>query len=92
MKLLRSITQRGATIGTAGYFTVLKPNTWFPASRLPRPFRFHPSESSQPPAETTAPNIITLAVERRHPLRQVLILLASAGIGFAMLMWIIRPR
>ena len=92
MKLLRSITQRGPTIGTAGFFTVLKANTWFPASRLPRPFRYRPGQSSQPAGETAAPNIITLAAERIRPLRQALILLVSAGVVFAMLMWIIRPR
>src|SRR5277367_4040028 len=50
MKLLRSITRRGFNVGTAGWFTVLKPNTWFPASRLPGRFRYRSSQS----AETTA--------------------------------------
>jgi hypothetical protein len=35
MKILRSVTRRGFSVGTAGWFTVLRPNTWFPASRLP---------------------------------------------------------
>jgi hypothetical protein len=50
MKLLRSITRRGFEVGTAGWFTVLKQNTWFPASRLPGRFRYRTS----PSAETTA--------------------------------------
>jgi len=36
MKILRSVSQRGFSVGTAGWFTVLRPNTWFPASRLPK--------------------------------------------------------
>lgn len=91
MKLLRSITQRGSTIGTAGYFTVLKPNTWFPASRLPVPFRYRPSQSAPTLAETTAPNIITLPGEQRHPLRQALIVLASGAIVYTLLTWLTNP-
>ena len=52
MRLLRSITRRGFDIGTAGWFTVLKPNTWFPASRLPGRFRYH----GNPSAESTGAN------------------------------------
>lgn len=40
MKILRSVTRRGFNVGTAGWFTVLKPNTWFPASRLPAGFHY----------------------------------------------------
>ncbi len=41
MKILRSLNRRGSTIESAGYFTVLEPNTWFPASRLTLPDDFH---------------------------------------------------
>jgi len=34
MKILRSVNRRGFRIESAGYFTVLKPNTWFAATRL----------------------------------------------------------
>ena len=92
MKLLRSITRRGFQVGNAGFFTVLKPNTWFPATRLPIPFRYHPGQSSASPVETTAPNIISLPPEQRSPLRVGIIVLASAAIVFAMLMWIMHPN
>ena len=36
MKILRSVSQRGFSVATAGWFTILRPNTWFPASRLPK--------------------------------------------------------
>jgi hypothetical protein len=41
MKILRSVNRRGFRIGSAGYFTVLWPNTWFPASRLSDEDDFH---------------------------------------------------
>ncbi|HEY3706161.1 MAG TPA: hypothetical protein VGL22_13950 [Terracidiphilus sp.] len=91
MKILRSITRRGFQIQSAGFYTVLKPNTWFPASRLPVPFRYHAHPSAYAAQETTAPNIITIAAERRHPLQLTLILLASAAIVLAMLWWIMYP-
>ena len=91
MKILRSITRRGYNVGIAGYFTVLKPNTWFPASRLPVPFRYRAGQSSPTLAETTAPNIITLPAEHRHPMRQALIVLASGAIVYAMLAWLTNP-
>jgi hypothetical protein len=92
MKILRSITRRGFSFGTAGYFTVIKPNTWFPATRLPGPFRYRGSQSRQAPAEATAPNIISLPPEHRSPLRLAIIVLASAAIVFGMLMWIMHPN
>lgn len=91
MKILRSITRRGFSVGNAGYFTVLKPNTWFPASRLPRPFRYHAGQPSSSLAETTAPNIITLPAEQRRPMRQALILIASAAIVYALVSWLTNP-
>ncbi len=35
MKILRSVNRRGFNLGTAGWFTIQKPSTWFAASRLP---------------------------------------------------------
>jgi hypothetical protein len=91
MKILRSVTRRGYSFGTAGWFAVLKPNTWFPATRLPVPFRYRAGQPSPTLAETTAPNIITLAAEQRRPWRQVLIILASAAIVYGMLTWLTNP-
>jgi hypothetical protein len=91
MRILRSITRRGFSFGTAGYFAVLKPNTWFPASRLPGAFRYRPSQSTYTPAETTAPNIVTLTTEHRGRLRQALIVLAAIAITLAVLLWIMHP-
>jgi hypothetical protein len=92
MRLLRSVTRRGFQVGTAGYFTILKPNTWFPATRLPERFRYRAGQPSQAAAETTAPNIISLPPEQHSPMRLAIIVLASATIVFAMLLWIINPK
>jgi hypothetical protein len=35
MKILRSVNRRGSSVQSAGFFTVLRANTWFAASRLP---------------------------------------------------------
>ena len=38
MKIIRSVTHRGNDVGTAGYFSVLRTNSWFAASRYPDRF------------------------------------------------------
>jgi hypothetical protein len=95
MKILRSVTRRGFSVGSAGYFAVLKPNTWFPATRLPVPFHYRASQSAQVPAlhqeATLAPNIITLSVEPRGVVRPALVVLAAMAITSALLLWIMHP-
>ena len=93
MKLLRSITRRGFDVGTAGWFTVLKPNTWFPASRLPGRFRCHIS----PPAETAGVDhpisvrILLPNTQDRRLVRSALVVLAAVAITSTLLWWIMHP-
>lgn len=93
LKLLRSITRRGFVVGTAGWFTVLKQNTWFPASRLPGRFRYRSSAS----AETTAVEhpislrILVPTTEDRRRGRSALVVLAALAITSALLWWIMHP-
>jgi hypothetical protein len=99
MKLLRSITRRGFEVGTAGWFTVLKPNTWFPASRLPGRFHYR----SSPSAETTvaghtgsrgttiAPRIILPSTKDRNLVNLALVVLTAIAITSALLWWIMHP-
>ena len=93
MKLLRSITRRGFEVGTAGWFTVLKQNTWFPASRLPGRFHYR----SSPSAETTAVEhaislrIILPTSKDRRLVRSALVVLAAVAITSALLWWIMLP-
>jgi hypothetical protein len=93
MKLLRSITRRGFDVGTAGWFTVLKPNTWFPASRLPGRFRYHGSSSASANAVDHAFSLrILLPVTKDRSLtRLALVVLAAVAITSALLWWIMHP-
>jgi len=94
MKILRSVNRRGFSIASAGYFTVLKPNSWFPASRLttPRPHPGRPVDGPQSAVtETQAPRIITLNGHDPRLLRRALIALVAMTITSLLLLWIIRP-
>ncbi len=103
MKILRSVNRRGFSVGTAGYFTVLKPNTWFAATRLPD--RFHHLNSRSrgyggPPApapgyaesEPTIPSAYMKLSARDHGvMRPALIVLAASTITLILLLWIAHP-
>lgn len=99
MKLLRSITRRGFNVGTAGWFTVLKPNTWFPASRLPGDSRYrvgHPGESTavhdaQNPGSISSPRIMIPSTKRDAPVRRASVLVTAIAITSALLWWIMHP-
>jgi hypothetical protein len=94
MKLLRSITRRGFDIGTAGWFTVLKPNTWFPASRLPGRFHYRSSQAADATAvdNVISPRIMLLSTRGdRHLVRSALVVLAAVAITSALLGWIMHP-
>lgn len=107
MKLLRSVTRRGFTVGTAGWFTITSPNRWFAASRLPRASRYLSEEFQtiespkvsghvfSKPANSeaaTPPRIMALSADERHPAWQLLILSIAFAITLAMLWWIARAR
>ncbi len=99
MKLLRSITRRGFSVGTAGWFTVLKPNTWFPASRLPGRFRYRSSPSAEATAGedadsremTNSPQIMVLDTKHRRLMRPALIVLTAMIVTSGLLWWIMHP-
>ena len=99
MKLLRAITRRGFNVGTAGWFTVLRPNTWFPASRLPERFRYRSSRPVETPPAGTAdghqmtisPRIIIPSTKDRRLVRSALVVLAAISITSALLWWIMHP-
>lgn len=103
MKILRSVTRRGFNVGTAGWFTVLRPNTWFPATRLQASQSLGRSivstapvlspELAKAPPAAIAPNLGTLNLSHNgHVLKQVWIVLSAAAITSALLLWIIQPR
>jgi len=95
MKILRSVTRRGFSVGTAGYFSVLKPNTWFPASRLPDS-PYHLGDRYIGTAEPVSleparpPQILAPAGHDHRLMRPALVVLAAAVITSVLLWWIIR--
>ena len=84
---------------SAGWFTVLKPDGWFPALRLPARFRDRSSQS----AETTAvdhadsramansPQIMIPTTKDRRVMRPVLIVLTAMMVTSGLLWWIMHP-
>ena len=94
MKILRSVNRRGFHIASAGFFTVLKANTWSPITRLV-PGHQHPGRltggSEQTVGEAQAPRIITLNGHDPRLLRRGVIILAAMAITSVLLLWIIHP-
>jgi hypothetical protein len=96
MKILRAVLRRGSSVEPAGYYSLLKANTWFPASRLPVPFGFRGSKSaatttlkdSGSPEAALPPKIAPLSAERPRLLRLATIVLAAIAVIFVMLWWI----
>jgi hypothetical protein len=100
MRILRSVNRRGFSVGSAGWFTVLRPNQWFPATRLPEGHRHISSqamavEASRGRVDTavTAPPQIT-SLSSRDPglVRPALTVLAAIAIASFLLWWIIESQ
>jgi hypothetical protein len=95
MKILRSVTRRGFNVGTAGYFSVLKSNAWFPASRLPDS-PYHLADryigTAKPDSEEPAipPQIIAPGARQPFSLQLALVVTTAAVITSVLLWWIIR--
>ena len=106
MKILRSVNRRGFSVGTAGFFTILKPNTWFPASRLPKTFpgfsvRTERTVNRVPgpvamggtdgPARAVRWLAMERVVEDRNRMRLASAIVGALAITSAMLWWIMHP-
>ncbi|MGA2217440.1 MAG: hypothetical protein ABSG51_05105 [Terracidiphilus sp.] len=107
MKILRSVNRRGSTVGIAGYFTVLRANTWFAASRFPDRFhnlRERAEAAAREPAQeqmsaSTPANQSTIHLDLKpqpeplHLMRSALIVLLASGITMFLLWWVfVRPH
>ena len=100
MKILRSVTRRGFTVGTAGMFTIVSPNRWFAASQLSESLQRlggRPKEAAAPAAAAgkapdragqatmTSPQIMILSTQDRRSMRFALVALLAAAIAFFIL-------
>lgn len=107
MKILRALAHRGSSVGTAGYFSVLKANTWFAATRFPDRFpHLHERveaalrEPTQGQKISGAPaNQALIHLELDQPpeplrlMRLALIVLVSSGVTVFLFWWIfVRPH
>jgi hypothetical protein len=104
MKTLRFVNHRAFSVGSAGWFTVLRPNKWFATSRF-RGSSQHLSGRSAGAAESAVPErkalnhannrettllfqSTELNGQDHHPVRLVLIVLAAIAIMLVMLSWL----
>lgn len=96
MKILRSVTQRGFNVGTAGYFTILRPNTWFAASRSEHRLRRNFESGSVGARFSGSQGIATPSLEANlsandpGKLRLAVTGLAATAITAALLWWIMH--
>jgi len=96
MKILRSVTRRGFTVGTAGMFTITTPNRWFAASQFPERFQRLGGHFKEATAKTpdpmnaqaaTPPQIMILSTRDRHPMRFALAASLAVAIALFLLWW-----
>jgi hypothetical protein len=105
MKILRSVTRRGFSVDSAGWFTVLRPARWFAASRLPDGFRYlHGQSEGNAAPEQKAPDhadnqetviplhIMESSTQDHYLMRSALIILAAAVLTSVLLWWMIRGK
>jgi hypothetical protein len=99
MKRRRSSTHREFSVRSAGWFTVLKPDAWFPALRLPGRFRDRSSHSVETTLvdhadirqTTTSPQIMIPSTKDRRLMRPALIFLTAMMVTSGLLWWIMHP-
>ena len=106
MKILRAVNRRGFSVGTAGWFTVLRPNTWFPASRLRSTLRGSGIQGKEIAVQVPGPDALSgsgiagrsvqwLAMEPnlegRDRMRSASVIFGAVAITSAMLWWIMHP-
>jgi hypothetical protein len=99
MKTRRSITNREFSVRSAGWFTVLKPDGWFPAFRLRARYVDRISQAGDRTAvdhvdshaPANPPQILIPTTEDRRVMRPVFIVLTSMIVTSGLLWWIMHP-
>ena len=83
-------------MGSAGWFTVLKPNTWFAASRLEDNLHYlngQPKGAAKPGIQNPTTPSLSVKLRANDPgvMRLALAILGATGITSALLWWIMHP-
>lgn len=99
MKSRRSVTRREFYVRSAGWFTVLKPDAWFPALRLAPRFRDRSRhlvetalvDHADSRLATNLPQIMIPTTEDRRLMRTALIVLTAMIVTSVLLWWIMHP-
>ncbi len=95
MKIIRAVKRRGSSVEPGGFYSFLKSNTWFPASRLPdKPYLIGQIKTSKEPGSQEAgipPEILKVDAPDRHLARLAVAVLAAISITWVLLLWIMRP-
>jgi len=107
MRILRSVKRRGFDVGTAGYFSFLRQNTWFAASRLSDGFESLAGRTNRKVAKgsagpetwgglsaqgsAAAPPALGVILYSHRPLRTAAIVCVAIALTLALLWWILHP-
>ena len=99
MKIRRSVSHREFSLRSAGWFTVLKPDAWFPALRLPgrsgdrssQPVERIAVDHADSRATTNSPQTMTPTTKNRRLMRPALIVLTAMMVTSGLLWWIMHP-
>ena len=93
MRILRSVTRRGYTVQSAGFFNVVSPNRWFAASQFPPGLDAHvkvtdtADEARDRTDSEEVPQILISRTQDRSLARFVLAALAAAAVALFVLWW-----
>jgi hypothetical protein len=103
MRILRSLSRRGSSVDTAGWFTVLRTYNWFATSQLPGSFRDKSRRVAKSIAGREAPSgtdfhgasvslqMTDLRFQDARLIRAALIILGAMAITSILLWWIMHP-
>ena len=106
MKILRAVSRRGFSVGTAGWFTILRPNSWYPSTRTQGTFKSRGiglgREREEPAGHGISSDVggSTKAVqwlatewiaEDRNRARLATAIFGALAITTSMLWWIMHP-
>lgn len=95
MKILRAVKRRGSSVGPAGFFNVLRGDTWFAAARLPnKPYligQIKATDEPESPGTTIPPEILKVDGPNHHWIRVAAVVVAATAITWVLLLCMMHP-